>query len=135
MVFLDTVMPSSVDASTVSMFWIGVPPRERASRSMRIGRSVGMVTRPGKGSGGPQRPRQDRRKSDVGVAGVCEARRVVRSGRYPVTTLAGPPAWLAAGGSSRAGPALPRTRRSSGCASRPAWTALTRLMRAKRLVW
>jgi len=98
MVFLDTVMPSSVDASTVSMFWIGVPPRERASRSMRIGRSVGTVTRPGKGSGGPQRPRQDRRKSDVGVAGVCEARRVVRSGRYPVTTLAGPPAWLAAGG-------------------------------------
>ncbi|GHA77577.1 hypothetical protein GCM10010305_20730 [Streptomyces termitum] len=43
----------------------------------------------------------------------------VRSGRSPVTTPTGPPAWPSAGGSSRAGPASPRTRRSSGFASRP----------------
>ncbi|MCX4661620.1 sigma factor [Streptomyces uncialis] len=42
-----------------------------------------------------------------------------RPPRPPVTTAVGPSARLAAGGTSRAGPASPRTRRSSGCASRP----------------
>ena len=39
---------------------------------------------------------------------------------WQIRTSVGPPAWPAAGGSARAGPASPRTRRSSGCGSPPA---------------